>query len=122
MENTSCLPADRRGFDLRGAMGGGAPQTRVGRRRTATGRRVQARALARQRAAAAQPGRRAVRHWKSPLASTFAVSLVLLVAVGGWLLTDPNTSRSDALKTGGLAGGGGGGGPGPRGRQPPPRA
>jgi hypothetical protein len=46
-----------------------------------------------------------VKPWKSPLASTFAVSLVLLVAVGGWLLTDPNTSRSDALKTGGLAGG-----------------
>jgi hypothetical protein len=43
--------------------------------------------------------------WKSPLALTFAVSLVLLVAVGGWLLTDPATSRSEALKTGGLAGG-----------------
>ena len=43
--------------------------------------------------------------WRSPLAWTFAASLVLLVAVGGWLLTDPATSRSDALKTGGLAGG-----------------
>lgn len=31
--------------------------------------------------------------------------MVLLVGVGGWLLTDPATSRSDALKTGGLAGG-----------------
>ncbi|HEX3788073.1 MAG TPA: pentapeptide repeat-containing protein [Pseudonocardiaceae bacterium] len=43
--------------------------------------------------------------WKSPLVWTFVLSIVLLVAVGGWLLTDPATSRSDALKTGGLAGG-----------------
>ncbi|MCR6486932.1 hypothetical protein M8542_29295 [Amycolatopsis sp. OK19-0408] len=43
--------------------------------------------------------------WRSPLAWTFAASLVLLVGVGGWLLADPGTSRSDALKTGGLAGG-----------------
>ncbi|WP_410630331.1 pentapeptide repeat-containing protein [Amycolatopsis sp. cmx-4-83] len=43
--------------------------------------------------------------WRSPLAWTFFASLVLLVGVGGWLLTDPATSRSDALKTGGLAGG-----------------
>lgn len=43
--------------------------------------------------------------WRSPLAWTFAASLVLLVGVGGWLLADPATSRSDALKTGGLAGG-----------------
>lgn len=43
--------------------------------------------------------------WRSPLAWTFAASLLLLLAVGGWLLTDPATSRSDALKTGGLAGG-----------------
>ncbi|MFG1640230.1 pentapeptide repeat-containing protein [Amycolatopsis sp. NPDC049252] len=43
--------------------------------------------------------------WRSPLAWTFAASLVLLLGVGGWLLTDPATSRSDALKTGGLAGG-----------------
>lgn len=43
--------------------------------------------------------------WRSPLAWTFLASLVLLVAVGGWLLADPATSRSDALKTGGLAGG-----------------
>jgi hypothetical protein len=42
---------------------------------------------------------------KSPLAITFAVSLLLLAGVGGWLLTDPATSRSEALKTGGLAGG-----------------
>ncbi|WP_370950475.1 pentapeptide repeat-containing protein [Amycolatopsis sp. cg5] len=42
---------------------------------------------------------------KSPLAGTFALSLLLLVAVGGWLLKDPNTTRSEALKTGGLAGG-----------------
>jgi hypothetical protein len=42
---------------------------------------------------------------KSPLAITFAVSLLLLVGVGSWLLTDPATSRSEALKTGGLAGG-----------------
>lgn len=42
---------------------------------------------------------------KSPLALTFGVSLLLLVGVGGWLLTDPATSRSEALKTGGLAGG-----------------
>ncbi len=43
--------------------------------------------------------------WRSPLAWTFLASLVLLLGVGGWLLTDPATSRSDALKTGGLAGG-----------------
>ncbi|MGW4520869.1 pentapeptide repeat-containing protein [Amycolatopsis sp. NPDC004378] len=43
--------------------------------------------------------------WRSPLAWTFLAAVVLLVGVGGWLLTDPATSRSDALKTGGLAGG-----------------
>ncbi|RSM34719.1 hypothetical protein DMA12_47210 [Amycolatopsis balhimycina DSM 5908] len=43
--------------------------------------------------------------WRSPLAWTFLASLALLLGVGGWLLTDPATSRSDALKTGGLAGG-----------------
>ncbi|WIY04765.1 hypothetical protein QRX60_13285 [Amycolatopsis mongoliensis] len=43
--------------------------------------------------------------WRSPLAWTFFASVVLLVGVGGWLLADPATSRSDALKTGGLAGG-----------------
>ncbi|MFF1606317.1 pentapeptide repeat-containing protein [Amycolatopsis sp. NPDC058278] len=43
--------------------------------------------------------------WRSPLAWTFLASVLLLVGVGGWLLTDPATSRSDALKTGGLAGG-----------------
>ncbi|GAB3702322.1 pentapeptide repeat-containing protein [Amycolatopsis oliviviridis] len=42
---------------------------------------------------------------RSPLLWTFFVSLVLLLAVGGWLLTDPATSRSEALKTGGIAGG-----------------
>jgi len=46
-----------------------------------------------------------VKLWRSPLAWTFAAALVLLLGVGGWLLTDPATSRSDALKTGGLAGG-----------------
>ncbi|WP_410666839.1 pentapeptide repeat-containing protein [Amycolatopsis sp. cmx-4-68] len=43
--------------------------------------------------------------WRSPLAWTFLASVVLLVGVGGWLLADPATSRSEALKTGGLAGG-----------------
>ncbi|WP_410595786.1 pentapeptide repeat-containing protein [Amycolatopsis sp. lyj-23] len=43
--------------------------------------------------------------WRSPLAWTFLASVVLLLGVGGWLLSDPATSRSDALKTGGLAGG-----------------
>jgi hypothetical protein len=46
-----------------------------------------------------------VKPWKSPLLLTFVVSIVLLLAVGGWLLSDPGTSRADALKTGGLAGG-----------------
>jgi hypothetical protein len=43
--------------------------------------------------------------WKSPLIGTFVLATVLLLTVGGWLLTDPATSHSDALKTGGLAGG-----------------
>ncbi|MBB4687537.1 pentapeptide repeat-containing protein [Amycolatopsis jiangsuensis] len=42
---------------------------------------------------------------RSPLVWTFAASVVLLCGVGGWLLTDPATSRADALKTGGLAAG-----------------
>ncbi|MEV4604037.1 pentapeptide repeat-containing protein [Amycolatopsis sp. NPDC049253] len=42
---------------------------------------------------------------RSPLLWTFVASVLLLCGVGGWLLTDPATSRSDALKTGGLAGG-----------------
>ena len=46
-----------------------------------------------------------MRWWRSPLLWTFAAAVVLLLGVGGWLLTDPATSRSDALKTGGLAGG-----------------
>ncbi|MFJ8912232.1 pentapeptide repeat-containing protein [Amycolatopsis sp. NPDC102389] len=41
---------------------------------------------------------------RSPLLWTFVLSFVLLIAVGGWLLTDPATSRSEALKTGGVAG------------------
>lgn len=43
---------------------------------------------------------------KSPLAVTFVLAVGLLVAVSGWLLTDPMTSRADALRTGGLAAGG----------------
>lgn len=42
---------------------------------------------------------------RSPLLWTLIASVVLLCGVGGWLLTDPATSRSEALKTGGLAGG-----------------
>ncbi len=42
---------------------------------------------------------------RSPLLWTFVLSLVLLIVVGGWLLNDPATSRSEALKTGGIAGG-----------------
>ncbi len=42
---------------------------------------------------------------RSPLLWTLIASVALLCGVGGWLLTDPATSRSDALKTGGLAGG-----------------
>ncbi|WP_410656094.1 pentapeptide repeat-containing protein [Amycolatopsis sp. lyj-112] len=42
---------------------------------------------------------------RSPLLWTFVTAVVLLIAVGGWLLSDPATSRSDALKTGGLAAG-----------------
>lgn len=41
----------------------------------------------------------------SPLVLTFVLSVVLLVAVTGWLLTDPATTRADALRTGGLAAG-----------------
>ncbi|MFD2417872.1 pentapeptide repeat-containing protein [Amycolatopsis pigmentata] len=43
---------------------------------------------------------------KSPLAVTFVLAVGLLVAVSGWLLADPMTSRADALRTGGLAAGG----------------
>ncbi|TVT40795.1 hypothetical protein FNH05_23395 [Amycolatopsis rhizosphaerae] len=42
---------------------------------------------------------------KSPLLGTFVLATVLLVAVSGWLLTDPATTRADALRTGGLAAG-----------------
>ncbi|HKN53554.1 MAG TPA: pentapeptide repeat-containing protein [Amycolatopsis sp.] len=45
-----------------------------------------------------------MRRFRSPLLWTFVTAVALLIAVGGWLLTDPLTSRSDALKTGGLAG------------------
>ncbi|MGC7093533.1 pentapeptide repeat-containing protein [Amycolatopsis lurida] len=42
---------------------------------------------------------------KSPLALTIALAVVLLVGISVWLLTDPKTTRADALRTGGLAGG-----------------
>lgn len=42
---------------------------------------------------------------RSPLLWTSVTSIVLLIAVGGWLLTDSATSRSEALKTGGIAAG-----------------
>ncbi|MTD58054.1 pentapeptide repeat-containing protein [Amycolatopsis pithecellobii] len=42
---------------------------------------------------------------RSPLLATFVLSVVLLAGVTGWLLTDPATTRADALRTGGLAGG-----------------
>ncbi|MFE3172241.1 pentapeptide repeat-containing protein [Amycolatopsis sp. NPDC059235] len=42
---------------------------------------------------------------RSPLLWTLIASVALLCGVGGWLLTDPATSRSEALKTAGLAGG-----------------
>ncbi len=41
----------------------------------------------------------------SPLLWTLLSSIVVLAGVTGWLLADPATSRSDALKTGALAGG-----------------
>ncbi|MBP2179943.1 pentapeptide repeat-containing protein [Amycolatopsis magusensis] len=36
---------------------------------------------------------------------TIALAVVLLVGISVWLLTDPKTTRADALRTGGLAGG-----------------
>lgn len=42
---------------------------------------------------------------RSPLVLAGALAVVLLAAVTVWLLTDPSTSRADALKTGGLAAG-----------------
>ncbi|MGW4397080.1 pentapeptide repeat-containing protein [Amycolatopsis nivea] len=42
---------------------------------------------------------------RSPLLWTLIASAALLCGVGGWLLADPATSRSEALKTAGLAGG-----------------
>ncbi len=43
--------------------------------------------------------------WKSPLLWTFVLAVVLLTAVSGWLLADPQTTRTDALRTGGVAAG-----------------
>ncbi|WP_199429400.1 pentapeptide repeat-containing protein [Qaidamihabitans albus] len=43
--------------------------------------------------------------WKSPLLGTILCSVLLLLSISAWLLTDDRTSRSDALRTGGLAGG-----------------
>lgn len=43
--------------------------------------------------------------WKSPLLATFVLAVVLLAGVSAWLLTDPATTRADAVRTGGLAGG-----------------
>ncbi|WET79384.1 hypothetical protein P3102_36095 [Amycolatopsis sp. QT-25] len=45
------------------------------------------------------------RLFKSPLLWTLLSSVVVLVGVTAWLLTDRATSRGDALKTGALAGG-----------------
>ncbi|QWF80858.1 pentapeptide repeat-containing protein [Amycolatopsis sp. CA-230715] len=42
---------------------------------------------------------------RSPLVLAVALAAVLLATVTVWLLTDPATSRADALKTGGLAAG-----------------
>ncbi|WP_116046231.1 pentapeptide repeat-containing protein [Amycolatopsis palatopharyngis] len=42
---------------------------------------------------------------RAPLLGTILCSVLLLVLVSGWLLTEDQTSRSDALRTGGLAGG-----------------
>ncbi|PRX47456.1 pentapeptide repeat protein [Prauserella shujinwangii] len=43
--------------------------------------------------------------WRSPLTGTILCSVLLLLAISVWLLADERTSRSDALRTGGLAGG-----------------
>ncbi|MFF5985578.1 pentapeptide repeat-containing protein [Prauserella flavalba] len=42
--------------------------------------------------------------FRSPLFGTIAIAVVLLLGISIWLLTDSRTSRSDALRTGGLAG------------------
>ncbi|MFD4191164.1 pentapeptide repeat-containing protein [Amycolatopsis thermoflava] len=42
---------------------------------------------------------------RGPLFVTILLAVVLLVAVSAWLLTDPATTRADALRTGGLASG-----------------
>ncbi|AXB46487.1 pentapeptide repeat-containing protein [Amycolatopsis albispora] len=41
---------------------------------------------------------------KSPLALTIGLAVAALVGISVWLLTDPKTTRADALRTGGLAG------------------
>ncbi|MDQ0378398.1 pentapeptide repeat-containing protein [Amycolatopsis thermophila] len=46
-----------------------------------------------------------MRDRQAPLFVTILVAVGLLIAVSGWLLTDPATTRSDALRTGGLASG-----------------
>ncbi|MEU3272413.1 pentapeptide repeat-containing protein [Saccharomonospora sp. NPDC006951] len=42
---------------------------------------------------------------RSPLFGTVLCAVLLVLAISVWLLTDGKTSRSDALRTGGLAGG-----------------
>ncbi|NIH86461.1 pentapeptide repeat-containing protein [Amycolatopsis granulosa] len=42
---------------------------------------------------------------RGPLLVTILTAVALLAGVSGWLLTDPATSRADALRTGGLASG-----------------
>lgn len=44
-------------------------------------------------------------NWRSPLLGTFVIAALLVVSVTGWLLSDPHTSQSNALRTGALAGG-----------------
>ncbi|WP_370945512.1 hypothetical protein AB5J62_41415 [Amycolatopsis sp. cg5] len=46
-----------------------------------------------------------MKRFRSPLAWAVVVTVIALVAVTWWMLADPATSRGDALKTGGLAGG-----------------
>ncbi|MEU6645917.1 pentapeptide repeat-containing protein [Saccharomonospora sp. NPDC046836] len=43
--------------------------------------------------------------WKSPLVGTILCAVVLVLSISAWLLTDGRTSSSEALRTGGLAGG-----------------
>ncbi|MFD8494032.1 hypothetical protein [Amycolatopsis sp. NPDC059657] len=46
-----------------------------------------------------------MKRFRSPLAWAVVGTVLALVAVTWWMLADPATSRGDALKTGGLAGG-----------------